>query len=97
MDSPLNIDLNIPWDENSVTEVVFEQHDQHVEENEQHTQHVEQHTQHVEQHETKLDFHEHQPQKVDDTTISETESDSEENEPEGVIDSNGNVFLLYSM
>jgi hypothetical protein len=90
MDSPLNIDLNIPWDENSVTEVVFEQHDQHVEENEQHTQHVE-------QHEMKLDFHEHQPQKVDDTTISETESDSEENEPEGVIDSNGNVFLLYSM
>jgi hypothetical protein len=90
MDSLLNIDLNIPWDENSVTEVVFEQHDQHVEENEQHTQHVE-------QHEMKLDFHEHQPQKVDDTTISETESDSEENEPKGVIDSNGNVFLLYSM
>jgi len=49
-------------------------------------------------------FDEDQPQEVDDTNISYIESGFEENvqhvdlsEPEGVINVDGNVFLLYSI
>jgi len=49
-------------------------------------------------------FDEDQPQEVDDTNISDIESDFEENvqhvdesEPEGVLNVDVNVFLLYSI
>lgn len=87
MEPPLNIDLNIPYNPESEEETNNDP-EHYVEESEEEIEIVM--------------FDEDQPQEVYDTNIADIEYDFEDNvqhvnesEPEGVLNADGNVFLLY--